>query len=210
VVLHPLVFDVTRQHAASVSGPTEKNRELVQRWRAVLGGPGELTVRAYTTTDRSLRVDVFSAADAPRPGTTTYATIGLSDTRNAIGRGQNTPTELIAVGASPSDLPARTLSTVSFDHLTSGVTLAIGVAVPAAIGRNEPGAALPHAFLTDAFLWDDLRGLQVGGTSVQALLVVPISDAELRLIEAEGPAALDARFEEHEIDVADWERPSVV
>ena len=204
------MFAVTRQRVAPVTGPTEKNRALVQRWRAVLGGAGELAVRAYTTTDRSLRVDVFSAADAPRPGTTTFATIGLSDTRNALGPGLNAPTELIAVGASPSDLPARTLATVSFDHLTSGITLEVGVAVPAAIARNEPGVALPHAFLTDAFLWDDLRGLEVGGTVVHALLVVPISNDELRLFEAEGPAALDARFEEHEIDVADWQRPSVV
>jgi hypothetical protein len=201
---------VTRQYSTPVAGPTQKNRVLVQRWRAVLGGAGDLAVRAYTTTDRSLRIDLFSASDAPRPGTTTFATIGLSDTRNSVGKGLNTPTELVAVGASPSDLPARTLATVSFDHLTAGVTLAVGVAVPGAIGRNESGAVLPHAFLTDAFLWDDLSRLEVGGTTVQALLVVPISDAELRLFESEGPAALDARFEEREIDVADWGRPSVV
>jgi hypothetical protein len=166
-------------------------------------------VRAYYNQDESLRVDIFSAADAPQPGVTTFATLGVSDYGNELADGSNAPTELVAVAASGSDLPARTLATISFDHFKPGIALRPGLVVPRAISQNNTNPSLPHALLTDPFLWNDLQRVEAGGVLIFPLLAVPVTETELRFAEDHGSEALEALFEDLQIDIFDWDRPSI-
>jgi hypothetical protein len=192
-----------------VSPPSDKNRAIAIRWRDLLRGAGDVAVHAYYNEDETLRVDIFSAVDSPQPGVTTFATLGLSDYRNELADGTNVPTELIAVAASGSDLPARTLATMSFDHATPGIALRPGVVVQGAISRNDPDAPLPHALLTSPFLWDDLQRVEVGDALVFPLLAVPVTNTEWRFAEIHGSEALESLFEDDQIDIFDWGRPPI-
>jgi hypothetical protein len=56
---------------------------------------------------------------------------------------------------------------------------------------------------------DDLTTLELEGKTVAWLLGVPISDGERSFAEENGGDALEALFEEHQIDIFDLTRPSV-
>lgn len=46
--------------------------------------------------------------------------------------------------------------------------------------------------------------------TVAWLLVVPISDAEMRFASSHGPSTLEEQLDRHQIDIFDPDRPSVV
>jgi hypothetical protein len=191
-----------------VTPPSEKDRALATIWRDALGDSGGVSVHAYHNEDESLRVDIFCAVDAPQVGVSTYATLGVSNYGNKLADDTEAGTELIAVAASGSDLPARTLATLSFDHFRPGITLRPGLIIPKAISRNNAHASLPHALLTDPFLWDDLQQVEIRGMFIFPLLAVPVSETEFRFAEKHGADALEALFERVQIDVFDWDRPA--
>jgi hypothetical protein len=64
----------------------------------------------------------------------------------------------------------------------------------------------------DPFPWPSLQeSLDLPDRKVSWLMAIPISDAEYEYAQEKGPGALeDLLVKEHEIDVADLIRPSVV
>ena len=70
-----------------------------------------------------------------------------------------------------------------------------------------------HIFFTQPFLWD-LESFDFDEEYVTWLQAIPITEAELQFIEKHGAEVgaqkLEALFEEHQIDVYDFMRPSVV
>jgi len=194
-----------------VARASEKNRQLARRWRDAFGQGDRGQVCAYYNEGDSLRVDIFEVADAPQRGVSTFASIGVSDYANEVAPGQAVPVELIAVGAAAaSDLPARTLATIAFDHIAPGIVLRPGLVVPEAVSRNSATTVLRHVLLTAPFLWDDLGCVETEVMSVYPLLAVPITEAEFRFAEVHGGDALEARLAERQIDIYNWLRTSAI
>ena len=70
---------------------------------------------------------------------------------------------------------------------------------------------MKHVFFTSPFLWENkLESLKLETKTVNWLLGIPISDAELDYRNENGVDALERLFEEKGIDVFDLERISVV
>ena len=70
---------------------------------------------------------------------------------------------------------------------------------------------MKHLFFTSPSLWqDNLETLDLETKKVAWLMAVPISEAERQYKEANGADALEDLFEEHQVDILDLTRKSVV
>jgi len=75
--------------------------------------------------------------------------------------------------------------------------------------RTSSEAASPN--LTAPFLWEnELKTLDCGTKKVTWLLAIPISELECRYLREHSDEAFERLLEEHDADVFDPERPSVV
>jgi hypothetical protein len=69
---------------------------------------------------------------------------------------------------------------------------------------------MKHIAFQQPFLWPSLRTTQFGVKTVTWLLAVPISHSEAEYAKREGWKRLETVFEEHQIDIFDLDRPSVI
>src|SRR5262249_16709596 len=73
--------------------------------------------------------------------------------------------------------------------------------------KVSPGTTVPHGMVTDPFVWQKTSGgldtLTVRRESIYWLMVIPISDRELRLRSERGEAALSERLAAVSPDVTD-------
>jgi hypothetical protein len=60
------------------------------------------------------------------------------------------------------------------------------------------------------YQWDDMGEVDLDGLTIYPLLAVPISEAESAFVARLGEQALEDRWEDMGVDVADWSRASSV
>ena len=88
-----------------------------------------------------------------------------------------------------------------------------GAVYPNIIRNYYPNAKVNHIFFTQPFLWE-LESFDFDEEYVTRLQAIPITEAEFQFLEKHGaelgPQKLEELFEEHQIDVYDFMRPSVV
>ena len=184
---------------------TEHGRQVARHVARILGA----TPQVRRSTWNGHTADILLAADIPKPGVTTLATVTLSQ-RNAIvdGTGRDFGVELITcydsciVGCQDAFFDAAFLTVAHREELYPGAVL------PELIGRRRISSTMRHFFLTTPFLWDELVLLDTGDRPTRYLLAVPISDAEMALAGTEGSEALDDLLERQQINIFDWNRPS--
>ncbi|MDY7084003.1 MAG: suppressor of fused domain protein [Actinomycetota bacterium] len=185
------------------------NRVVARTVAEAVGGKPAAR-RYYRGDDRAVHIDIATFADRPRPGVTTYATLGLSDTpvpgrvRPPLG------VEVLGACDNKTDGFIPALAAIAFEVITAGRCCEPGEVfedvIPAALSTT-----LRHAMLVPPFLWEEALGsIVVDYKTVAWLLAVPISDAEAQLRAEQGSDALETRFEEAEIDIFAPQRPSVV
>ncbi|PPK69565.1 suppressor of fused domain protein [Actinokineospora auranticolor] len=189
---------------------SESNRAIARAAAAAFGGRPTVT-RFYDDDERNA-VDVLEVPDSPAGGVTSYATLGLSDHPLELD-GEEYPARVEILGACDSSVEffANVVSTAAFCVVNDKWFCAPGAVFPEVVRMYAPESPLPHLFFVSPFLWGDDPGtLELPDKTVAWLMVVPISDSERDYLDANGPDALEALFEEKQIDLFDLTRPPVV
>lgn len=193
-----------------MTGPSSNNKAIAKAAAAAFGG--RPSVDRYWDDRHKASVDLVSCADSPWAGVTSYATIGVSDTPlMKEGTELGVRTELIGVcGSQVADF-ANYLATAAFFIINSGWFVAPGIIFPGVLSMYEASDTMSHFLFLPPFLWNErLQTLHLGQKQIAWLLAVPISQEELQFAESEGVPALEELFDQHQIDIFDLERASVV
>lgn len=191
-----------------VDAVQQANRVLARRLADAVGGTPTAR-RYYLDDERTRHVDIAKFVDRPQPGVTTYATLGLSDT--PVPRQVRPPLGVEVLGACDSKAAFHVVLAAIAARVRTRPARAEPGAVFDRVVPEQMSATLRHAVLVPQFLWVSAFGTEVVDYKTVAwLLAVPISDAEREFCAAHGSDALEARFEQAQIDVFDPNRPSIM
>jgi hypothetical protein len=172
-------------------------------------GPG--SARAYRhARDGARTIDVARFAAVPLPGLITYASTGLSNVNWPDGRPR-----LEVIFATAHDGPAapQIVANAVFHVMDSGFYPAPGTMVRdlvGVIGAGDLSMRLPHAYFSVPRRWHLRLPLDEGPPAITLTMVVPVSEREYQYWKTHGDDALEARFEQSQMEPADLRRPSVV
>ena len=167
--------------------------------------------RYWDENERS-SIYILEAADHPRSGVVSYATIGLSD-HPLMFREREFGARVELVGACSSSFTgfANLLSTAAFCVINSGWFCAPGIIFPDIVSMYKSSNTLSDIYFTHPFLWNEsLRSTLIGDRQLAWLLAVPVSKEEAAFAKSYGAQRLEALFEEKNIDIYDLNRASVV
>ncbi len=142
---------------------------------------------------------------------TSYSTIGLSD-HLLLKDGEDYGVRVEFVGACGSRFKKfdNVIATAAFCVINSKWFAYPGAIFPDIVGMYKASKTLMHVFFASPFLWaDQLKTKQVGEKNVAWLLVVAISDQEMKLVQREGSEKLEELFVQNQIDIFDLNRASV-
>ncbi len=190
---------------------SEENKTIAKYAEKALGGIPD--VRIYHHDTVKLSVPLLICVDAPWDGITSYSTIGLSDYPMFKRDGTEFPARLEIVGAcaTASEFFPNIISSAAFNIMRNRRLYYPGAAMPGYVGEYYPTTTVPHLYFHAPFLWEDsLKTLTFATKKVSWLLVVPISDAELKFLGERGDDALEDEFEKHQIDIFNLNRESAV
>lgn len=166
----------------------------------------------YWDENRKSSVCILEAANRPRDGVTSYATIGLSDHPLMFkGREFDARAELVGACGSAFTGFANVLATAAFCVINSGWFCAPGIIFPDVVSMYTASATLSDIYFAHPFLWaEELKSTLIGERRVAWLLAVPVSKAESAYARTCGPERLETRFAEKNIDIYDLNRASVI
>lgn len=191
---------------------SEDAKRIARAARSAFGG-GKPKVYAYWDDAHKHSVDILSVADQPDQGVTSYATLGLSQHSIGLSVGDR-PLRVELLGAcwTESEVFANILSTCAFNVINSGHRCAPGIIFPDVVSIYLPDSSMAHILFVSPFLWGDgiPETLDFSDRKVTWLQAVPISEAERAYAEENGADALESLFEQHQIDVYDLNRDSVL
>lgn len=190
---------------------TAEQKEIA-RYTATALGVEKPPIFHFLDDDKRSDVYVIKAVDTPKSGVTSYATAGLSD-HPLMRDGKEFGVRVELLGACGSAVPEfdNVLATLAFCVINSGWFCAPGVIFPDVISVYKHSVTMSDVYFTHPFLWEDrLKSVRMGSKTVAWLLAVPISKRESEFAQANGPAKLEALFEERNIDIFNLNRASVV
>lgn len=186
---------------------SEDNRSLARYLDTVFGG--DQGIAEYSDQAERTWINVLSSPDRPDQGLISFATIGLSDhlqravTHPPLGR------EIVAV--SPDQAFADVIAAAGFHAVRNGWTIEPGVIILGVVGERIDDTTVPHLLFVEPFLWDDDPAPQVlSAKTVDWVLGVPASTAEMEYLRQHGFSALEDRFDEAQPDLFDLRRRSAV
>ena len=151
---------------------------------------------------------VAHCIDTPVQGVIAIGTVGLSDHDLDMG-----PVRVELVGAFPASFQQapNIAATCGFNAFKDGWSTRPDAVHVNVVRMYRPSTTVPHVLLTDPFLWPDgPQTLDLDEFKIAWLMMVPISESELRFTEETSVAALTALFEQRQIDIFDLERDPVV
>lgn len=170
------------------------------------------SVAKYWDDAHEISVDLLKCANPVEVEVVNYGTIGLSD-QPLLQNGKEFPARIELVGAAYSqfeDFP-NMLASAAFYILRTGWFCSPGAVLLNAVESYRPGGSMQHLFFTSPTLWqDNLTTLSFETKKVAWLMAVPISEAEKAYKDQHGADALEDLFEEHQIDVLNLDRESVI
>ncbi|WP_367987508.1 suppressor of fused domain protein [Vibrio sp. NTOU-M3] len=189
---------------------SESNKIIARVALAAFGG--KPNVAAYWDEAEKHSVDLLTCKDQPQKGVTSYSTIGLSD--NPIHNdGVEIDLRVEFVGACSNSISdfGNIVTTAAFCVINSKWPCSPGMIFPDIVDMYNCSKTLKHLMLVSPFLWEDrLQTLELDSKTVAWLLLIPISEAEYKYAQLEGASMLEALFEEHQIDIFDINRSSVI
>jgi hypothetical protein len=187
---------------------SEENRSLARYLKDVTRGSP--TVTKYWDDAHVSDIDIMIIKDAPAKGVSTYASLALSDVRTGLtSGGKALGVEIVLALATDCAEGANMIATCGFSIKKGEVVPTPGAIIPRVLELYGDGRDMKHAMLISPFLWE-LETQAFPAKTVAWLQVLPISDPERDYALANGPEALEDLFEEHQIDVFDIDRPSVL
>lgn len=190
---------------------TDDNKRVANHAAKSFGG--KPSVSRFHHENAPLHVDVLECKDKPSRGVTSYSTIGLSDFVMKREDGTEFPTRLELAGACASSAEKfpNVIASLAFRIMRNRELVYPGLSFHGFVEEYSAKTTVPHVFVTAPFLWEStLVNVQCDGKNVSWLLVVPVSDAEIKLLEMKGDDALETLFEKAQIDIFDLTRDSVV
>ncbi|KQV56778.1 MULTISPECIES: suppressor of fused domain protein [unclassified Caulobacter] len=187
---------------------SEENKSLARYLKDVT--QGSPTVTKYWDDAHVSDIDIMIIKDAPAKGVSTYASLALSDVRTGLtSGGKALGVEIVLALATDCAEGANMIATCGFSIKKGEVVPTPGAIIPRVLELYGDGRDMKHAMLISPFLWE-LETQTFPAKTVAWLQVLPISDPERDYALANGPEALEDLFEEHQIDVFDIDRPSVL
>jgi antitoxin YqcF len=216
---------------------TSRHEQLLNRIQGVLGGIPQIHHFESEQRDmtrglwgKSLEFDIASFQNAPRAGMTTCVTLGLSDYelrddknkkpthRIELLSALRNDTDFLKLTEDPADKECFYEDSLFYlacyivnknEYITVGDTWIN-------FFSNQYQAFADHSelehlfFMPPVLLSDTLKPAAFQGHSVNWLLCVPISEAELDYCGRKGPEALQELLIRKKIDISDLFRKSVV
>lgn len=154
---------------------------------------------------------VVRAKDDVWVDTITYTTIGLLTVDTGyFYEGKPLVVELIGVAKSEFDEYSNVLGSIVTNTKSFNIKSLEGSVHKDVISLYYPNLGMKHVVLTQSMYWDDLYTLDLGDKTLTWLTPLPLSDAELKYLESYGLNALQDKFEEEEVFIADLNRKSVI
>tara|TARA_Y100000588_G_C14278426_1_gene935658 strand:+ start:7128 stop:7709 length:582 start_codon:yes stop_codon:yes gene_type:complete len=189
---------------------SEDNKIIARAALAAFGG--KPNVAAYWDEAEKHSVDLLACKDQPQKGVTSYSTIGLSDSPiNNDGVEIDLRVEFVGACSNSVCDFGNIVTTAAFCVINSKLSCSPGMIFPDVVGMYNCSMTLKHLMLVSPFLWEDkLETLELPNKTVAWLLLIPISEAEYQYAQAESSSKLEELFEEHQIDIYDINRPSIV
>lgn len=187
----------------------KQNEVIYQTACRVLGGTPRV-FRYYDQGDE-VSVDLLTAKGSPREGRISYSTLGLI--HNPIGLRKNEkPLRLEICGGclEKYEYFPNLLSSCCFDIINCRFVCADGAVLKENVNAYVQRSTLRHTLFCPFSLWDSaFPELSFEDKTVNWLYALPISDGELRFLEANGSEELLRLIRKAGVDVCDLERPAV-
>ena len=187
--------------------PSPFERDLGKVIRAEFGA--ETKVVRFGDDDGANDCFIVSGADCPVDGVTSYGSVGLSRHSQRAGT-TNMKVEILAACASVTPHIDNLLASCVFDCVKNGASIIYGARISNIVSQYGISSTLEHVTFVAPFLWQGLNRLEVLGQDIHCLMMLPISDSELAYLESHGIDALEALFDEHQIDIFDISRQPVI
>lgn len=190
-------------------GASADNNAIARRLAQAFDSP--IKVFAHHDDDGPLSVDIFYGPDSPVSGVTSYGTLGLSDFPLKTPHGRaDFGLELVGACASDVEFFPNMLATAAM-RIIGGAEVFPGAIFEGAVRVYGVSSSMTSLCLVHPFLWkDDFLADELSSKKVAWLQAIPISDAERVFASERGFEALSQRFQDHQIDVYDIHRQSVV
>jgi len=156
----------------------EYGKPTARKVAAAFGGTPRVT-RHWDEGEQN-SIDILSCEDRPSEGIVSYSTLGLQKYPNVID-GEDIRVELC--GIATSDVPkfAEVIATTAFYVLKDRWKAAPGITYESMVGMYDLPVTLKHIVFAEPFEWEELSSVHLAGdVVVRWLLVIPISDSELR------------------------------
>jgi hypothetical protein len=194
--------------------PIPPELQQVARFAADAFGATNPRATAYRDAEGRERLHVLEAADRPRPGLVSWATVGLASQRlPGPARTPETRVELVAVTAGSTGF-GPTLAVAALRVLDMGLRVAPGVVLADVVAAHGLSPTLSDLFFVRPDLWGDILAPVPWGEGERLRLTwlraLPVSRAESAFAQAYGPERLEALFAERRVDLFDLARVSVV
>lgn len=172
------------------------------------------TVYSYYDDSENESVDIISIDDPIDNEVKFYSSIGVANYPNIIEMTDDVnrvvSVELLITGYKKFEKLPNILATTSFYIIKNHWNCQPGTVYEDII-QDYYNTQLKHILFTNPFLWEDkLSNLSFDNKQIHPLLLIPISDKELEYKLSNGYVALERLFEEHEVNIFDLNRKSVV
>lgn len=190
-----------------MSTPPPFERDLGRAIRAAFGA--ETKVVRFGDDNGIDDCFIVSGANCPVEGVTSYGSVGLCRTTQRAGTA-DVKVEIVAACASGTPHIDNLVASCVFESVKNGANIVYGAHISDIIVQYGVTRTLRHVTFVAPFLWRGLNKLDVNGQAVLCLLMLPISDAEKNYLESHGIDALEAIFNDQQIDIYDINRASVV
>lgn len=173
---------------------------------------GKPAVTRFWDDNHHSSIDILSCEDGPQEGVTAYSTVGLSEWPLYYGD-EEYHSRLEMVGACGSNFEGydNAVASAAFNVINSGWFCYPGAIYPDVLPLHSSSMTMKHFLFVPPFLWEDeLPTLEIEHRTIAWLQAIPISDGERSFAESSGSEALEELFQQHQIDIFDLQRPSVV
>lgn len=184
------------------------NKQIAKHALSFIGGIP--TVNRYYSNDQDKQIDVMCCKETKYAETNIYATIGLNEFDGGVTSGNvAVRIELIAVAPANSEYMGNIIASTAFEVIDNG-SFRYGDIIQNVVETYVTETNLKHAVLVSPVYWDNYTPYTADGVSVSWLMIIPITDEEMKYINANGIDAFERKLAECSVDILDMKRDSLV
>ncbi|MBK7144286.1 MAG: suppressor of fused domain protein [Xanthomonadales bacterium] len=193
------------------NGPSRLQKEIAKITSVAFGVERPPIIRFRDDDSRS-EVHVLEASNRSAVGFASFATIGLSE-HPLTNQGTDTGFGVELLGGCRGEFVAfgNVLATLSFCVINSKWFCAPGMIFPDVVAIHSETSRLRDVYFAYPFAWgEQFASRTLHGRKVAWLQAIPVSRTETEFASRFGPADLEKRFQEQNVDLLNLDRDSVV